>query len=160
MTLTKMPSGRVALPRMWTAPFLVKPRSMAGGWGGGGRGFWAEGEGLDGAGGSGCGGLVCGCGCAAGGTTVHGGVGEGVGGFVFVAEGVGDLEGFEAGDAVVGFLPEGLEVGGVDLVAALDLADHELGVGDDFEAGVMVLEGPGEDGEEAGVLGVVVGAGA
>ena len=90
--------------------------------------------------------------------SVHGLVGEGVGGFVFVAEGVGDFEGFESGDAVFGLLPEGFEVGGVDLVLALDLLDHELGVGDDAEAGVVVVEGVLEAGEEAGVFGVVVGA--
>ena len=51
-----------------------------------------------------------------------------VGGLVFVAEGVGDLEGFELGDAVAGLLPERFEVGRVDFVVALDLLDHELGV--------------------------------
>ena len=71
---------------------------------------------------------------------------------------MGDLEGFEAGDAVFGLLPEGFEVGGVDFVFALDLLDHELGVGDDAEAGVVVVEGVLEAGEEAGVFGVVVGA--
>ncbi len=75
-----------------------------------------------------------------------------------MAEGVGDLEGFEAGDAVSGFLPEEFEVGGVDFVLALDLLDHELGVGDDAEAVVVVVEGVLEAGEEAGVFGVVVGA--
>ena len=89
---------------------------------------------------------------------VHGFVGEAVGVLVFVAEGVGDLEGFEFGDAVSGLLPEGSQVGGVDLVLALDLLDHQLGVGDDAEAGVVVVEGVLEAGEEAGVFGVVVGA--
>ena len=45
-----------------------------------------------------------------------------------MAESVRDLEGFEFGDAVLCFLPEGFEVGGVDFVLALDLFDHELGV--------------------------------
>ena len=89
---------------------------------------------------------------------VHGFVGEAVGVLVFVAEGVGDLEGFEFGDAVSGLLPEGFQVGGVDLVFALDLLDHQLGVGDDAEAGVVVVEGVLEAAEEAGVFGVVVGA--
>ena len=71
---------------------------------------------------------------------------------------MGDLEGFEFGDAAFGFFPEGFEVGGVDLVLALDLLDHELGVGDDAEAGVVVVEGVLEAAEEAGVFGVVVGA--
>ena len=92
------------------------------------------------------------------GAAVHGFVGEAVGVLVFVAEGVGDLEGFELGDAAAGFFPEGLEVGAVDLVLALDLLDHQLGVGDDAEAGVAVVEGPLEAAEEAGVLGEVVGA--
>ena len=89
---------------------------------------------------------------------VHGFVGEAVGVLVFVAEGVGDLEGFEFGDAVSGLLPEGSQVGGVDFVLALDLLDHELGVRDDAEAGVVVVEGVLEAAEEAGVFGVVVGA--
>jgi hypothetical protein len=90
--------------------------------------------------------------------TVHGLVGEAIGVLVFVAEGVGDLEGFESGDAVFGLLPEGPQVGGVDFVLALDLLDHELGVRDDAEAGVVVVEGVLEAGEEAGVFGEVVGA--
>jgi hypothetical protein len=91
-------------------------------------------------------------------STIHGFVGEAVGVLVFVAEGVGDLEGFEFGDAVSGLLPEGLEIGGVDLVLALNLFDHQLGVGDDAEAGVVVVEGVLEAAEEAGVFGVVIGA--
>ncbi len=75
-----------------------------------------------------------------------------------MAEGVGDFELVELGDAAFGFFPEGAQVGGVDLVLALDLLDHELGVGDDAEVGVVVVERPLEAAEEAGVLGVVVGA--
>ncbi len=90
--------------------------------------------------------------------TVHGLVGEAVGVFVFVAEGVGDLEGFQFGYAVFCLLPEGSQIRGVDLVLALDLLDHQLGVRDDAEAGVMVVEGVLETGEEAGVFGEVVGA--
>ena len=92
------------------------------------------------------------------GAAVHGLVGEAVGVLVFVAEGVGDFELVELGDAAFGFFPEGAEIGGVDLVLALDLLDHQLGVGDDTEAGVAVVERPLEAAEEAGVLGVVVGA--
>ena len=75
-----------------------------------------------------------------------------------MAESVGDLEGFELGDAAAGFFPEGLEVGGVDLELALNLLDHQERVGDYPEAGVVVVERPLEAGEEAGVLGEVVGA--
>ena len=89
---------------------------------------------------------------------IHGLVGETVGGLVFVAKGVGDLEALEAGDAIFCFLPEGFKVGRVDFVLALDLLDHELGVGDDAETRVAVIEGVLEAGEEAGVLGDVVGA--
>ena len=71
---------------------------------------------------------------------------------------MGDFELVELGDAAFGFFPEGTEVRGVDLVLALDLLDHELGVGDDAEVGVVVVERPLEAAEEAGVLGVVVGA--
>ena len=65
---------------------------------------------------------------------------------------------FELGDAAFGFLVEGFQVGAFDLIFALDLLDHQLGVGDDAEAGVVVVEGVLEAAEEAGVFGVVVGA--
>jgi len=90
--------------------------------------------------------------------TVHGFVGEAVGVLVFVAEGVRDLEGFESGDTVSGFLPERFEVRRVHLIFALDLLDHQLGVGDDAETGVVVVEGVLEAGEQAGVFGVIVGS--
>ena len=77
---------------------------------------------------------------------VHGFVGQAVGLLIFMAEGVGDLEAVEAGDAGFGFLPEGFEVGGVDFVFALDLLDHEFGVGDDAEGAVAVVEGVLEGG--------------
>ena len=64
-------------------------------------------------------------------SSIHGFVGKAVGVFVLVSKGVGDLEGLELGDAVSRLLPEGFQVGGVDLVLALDLLDHQLGVGDD-----------------------------
>ena len=75
-----------------------------------------------------------------------------------MAEGVGDFEGFELGYAAFGFVVKGFEVGGFDLVFALNLFDHQLGVGDDAEAGVVVEEGVVEAAEEAGVFCVVVGA--
>ena len=93
-------------------------------------------------------------------TSVHGFIGEAVSILVFVAEGVGDLESLELGYAVFCFQPERSQVGGVDFVLTLDLLDHQLGVGDDAEAGVAVVEGILEAGQEAGVLGVVVGANA
>ncbi len=126
-------------------------RSGDGGLGGGG------GSSGSGAGGSGRQILRCGRYGGALHAAVHGLIGEGVGCLVFVAEGVGDLEGVEAGDAVAGLLPEGFEVGGVDFVFALDLFDHEFGVGDDFEAAIAVVEGVLDGGEEAGVFGEVVG---
>src|SRR3979490_62342 len=163
MILTKTPSGRVALPRMWTTPSLVKPRSLVSALGrgaGGGVGLGGVRGGLEGGRG---GGLCRGVGSgvttlATVHSTVHGLVGEAVGVLVFVAGGVGDLEGFQSGDAVLGLLPEGSQVGGVDFVLALDLLDHELGVRDDAEAGVVVVEGVLEAGEEAGVFGEVVGS--
>jgi len=89
---------------------------------------------------------------------VHGFVGEAIGFLVFVAEDVLDREGVELGDAALGFVVERAEVGTFDLVLALDLFDHQLGVGDDTEAGVVVFEREIEGGEEAGVFGEVVGA--
>jgi hypothetical protein len=91
-------------------------------------------------------------------SAVHGLVGQAVGVLVFVAKSMGDLEGFESGDAVSCLLPEGSQIGGVDFVLALNLLDHEFGVGDDAEAGVAVVERVLEAGEEAGVFGEVVGA--
>ena len=101
--------------------------------------------------------------CGAGGrgaahSAVHGFVGEAVGVFVFVAQGVGDLEAFEFGDAALGFFVERLEVRAFDLIFALDLLDHQLGVGDDAEAGMVVVERVLEAAKEAGVFGVVIGA--
>ena len=89
---------------------------------------------------------------------VHGFVGEAVGVFVFVAQGVGDLEAVEFGDAAFCLFVEGLEVGAFDLILTLDLLDHQFGVGDDAETGMVVVEGVLEAAEEAGVLGVVIGA--
>jgi hypothetical protein len=91
-------------------------------------------------------------------SAVHGLVGEAVGVLVFVAKSVGDLEGFESRDAVFCLLPQGSQVGGVDFIFALNLLDHQLGVRDDAEAGVVVVEGVLEGGEETGVFGEVVGA--
>jgi hypothetical protein len=91
-------------------------------------------------------------------STVHGFVGEAVGVLVFVAEGVSDLEGFEFGDAAVGLFVEGLEVGAFYLIFPLDLLDHQFGVRDDAEAGVVMIDGVLQAAEEAGVFGVVVGA--
>ena len=69
-----------------------------------------------------------------------------------------DLEAVELGDTAARLFPQGTEVGGVDLVLALDLVHHQLGVGDDAEVLVAVGQGPGEAAEETGVLGEVVGA--
>ena len=69
-----------------------------------------------------------------------------------------DFEAVKLGDAGASFLPERLEIGGVDFVFALNLLDHELRVGHDLELGVAVGERPRENGEEAGVFGEVVGA--
>jgi hypothetical protein len=91
-------------------------------------------------------------------STVHGFVGETIGVLVFVAEGVRDLEGFESGDTVSGFLPERFEVWRAHLIFTLDLLDHQLRVGDDAEAGVVMIEGVLEAGEETGVFGVVIGS--
>ncbi len=89
---------------------------------------------------------------------VHGVVGELVGEFVAASEGVLDFEALQLIGATAGFFPEGAQVGAVDFVFALHLLDHEFGVGDYAEAGVFVFEAPGEDAEEGGVFGVVVGA--
>ena len=71
---------------------------------------------------------------------------------------MGDLETVKLSDAATSFFPERAEIGGVDFVFALNLLDHELGVGDDAEVFVAVVEGPLEAAEEAGVFGEVVGA--
>jgi len=71
---------------------------------------------------------------------------------------VGDLELFQFIGAFAGFFPEWAQVGAVDFVFALHLLDHQFGIGDYAEAGVVVFDTPGEDAEEGGVFGVVVGA--
>ena len=151
-----MPSGSVAPPSRWTVPPFVNPRSIGGGDGRRGRGTsrrygaeWQRGYRIHPR-----------RAVAASHAAVHGLVGERVGVLVFVAQGVGDLKGVEPGDAVAGLLPQGLQVRGVDLVLALDLLDHQLGIGDDLDAAVAVGEGPVEHGEQAAVLGEIVGAGA
>ena len=55
-------------------------------------------------------------------------------------------------------LLERAEVGAFDLVLALDLLDHQLGVRDDAETGIVVAESEFKGREQAGVLGEVVGA--
>ena len=102
-------------------------------------------------------GLVLGARCAAH-AAVHGVVGELVGFLVAAAQGVGDFEALQLIGTAAGFFPERAQVGAVDLVFALHLLDHQLGVGDDAEAATFVFKGPGENAEQGGVFGVVVGA--
>ena len=91
------------------------------------------------------------------GAAVHGLVGQAVGVLIFVAEGVDDLEGVELGDFLPGLLEEGPQAWAFDLVLALDLLDHQLGVGDDAEALRTVLDGPLQHRQKAGVFGVIIG---
>lgn len=97
-------------------------------------------------------------GCSAVHAAVHGLVCEAVGGFVFVAKRVRNLEVVKFRDAAFCFLPERDEVGGFHLVGALDLLDHQQRVGDDPECGVAVIEGILQGGEKAGVFGKVIRA--
>ena len=69
-----------------------------------------------------------------------------------------DLEFFELICPAAGFFPQGAQVGAVDFVFALHLLDHQFGIGDDTDTGLFVFEAPGEDAQESGVFGVVVGA--
>lgn len=75
-----------------------------------------------------------------------------------MAKRVGDLEPLQSSDAPASFLPKWPKVRRVDLVLALDLLHHELGVGDDTQGEMTVVECPLETSEQAGVLGEVVGA--
>ena len=74
-----------------------------------------------------------------------------------MAKGMGDLEGLHLRDLLLCLVVERAEDRALDLVFSLDLLDHQLGVGDDAEAGVVVGEGKVEGGEQAGVFGEVVG---
>ncbi len=94
----------------------------------------------------------------AAGSAIHRVVGELVGYFVFVAQGMGDLKPLKLRDAFAGFFPERAKIGGVDLVLALDLLDHEFGVGYHTKSGVSVIERPLQAAEKAGVFGEVVGS--
>jgi len=77
---------------------------------------------------------------------------------VAAAEGVADFEAVDAAGELSGFFKERAEDGAGDLVLALHLLDHQLGVGDDAEALDVVFGGPLEYAEKAGVLSEVVGA--
>ncbi len=89
---------------------------------------------------------------------VHGLIGKLVGKLVSSTQGVLNLEVIQLADATLRFFPEGAQIGAVDLVSALHLTDHQLGVGDDAKAAVAVFQGPGKDGKQGGVFGEVVGA--
>ena len=69
------------------------------------------------------------------GEAIHGEVGEFVGAFVFFAVDVGDGDVAEVGDEFSRLLIEREEVGAFDFVLAVDLADEEFGIGEDFEGG-------------------------
>ncbi len=90
-------------------------------------------------------------------SAIHRIVGKAVSMLVLVAQGMGDLEAVELRDAAAGLLPQGAKVGGVDLVPALDLLDHQFGVRDDAQAAAAVIEGPLQAAEETGVFSEVVG---
>ena len=67
------------------------------------------------------------------------------------------LEAVEAGGTAAGFFPERAKRRAGDFVSAAHLADHEFRVGDYAEAADAVFGGPGENGEETLVFGVVIG---
>jgi hypothetical protein len=91
-------------------------------------------------------------------SAVHGLVCELVSRLVFVAQGMGYFEPFKLCDAAACLLPQRAQIRRIDFVLTLDLFDHELGVRDDAEASMAVIERPLEAAEQAGILGVVVGA--
>ena len=88
---------------------------------------------------------------------VHGFIGQTVGLFVSTAEGVADFEVLEVAGEAQGLIKKGAERGALDLIEELHLLDHQLGVGDHAQALRLVLDGPAQDGQKAGVLGEVVG---
>lgn len=88
---------------------------------------------------------------------IHRFIREAVGFLVAAAEGVAHLEAVEAGGPAFGFLVEGNEAGAFHLVLTLHLLDHQLGIGDDAELSGAVFDGPLQNCQKAGVLGVVVG---
>jgi hypothetical protein len=76
---------------------------------------------------------------------------------VLMAQRMADLKGFEPRDALSGLVIERLEAGTFDLIGALNLADHQFGVGDHAQARMALRQRKREDGEQAGVLGEVIG---
>ena len=88
---------------------------------------------------------------------IHGVVGELVGFLVTTPKGVCDLKSLESSCKAFGFFPKRDQTGIFDLVDTLHLLDHQLGIGDHAQAPGTVLNGPLEDGDEAGVFGEVVG---
>ncbi len=59
--------------------------------------------------------------------------------------------------AAFSFFPERDKAGVFHLVEALHLLDHQLGVRDDAQTLGFILEGPIEDCQQRGVLGVIIG---
>jgi len=88
---------------------------------------------------------------------VHGIVGQLVGLLVAAAQGVADLEAGNGARELSGFLKQRPQDGAGDFVLALHLLDHQFGVGDHAQVLHVVFDGPPEHGQQAGILGVVVG---
>jgi len=91
---------------------------------------------------------------------VHGFIGQAIGVFVFVTKSVRNLKPAQKGDAALGLIVEGTQIGRFDLVLALDLLDHQLGIGDHPQVRMALVERPLQAGQQAGILGDIVGFGA
>ena len=91
---------------------------------------------------------------------IEGGVGEGVGFGVLFARDVVDVEVGETGGEFAGALVKGLEDGAFHFVAALHLADEQLGIAADAELADVVRGSVVEGGDERVILGDVVGGAA
>jgi hypothetical protein len=90
--------------------------------------------------------------------SVHGCIGEPVGGPIVLAESVTDFHVLDLAGEMLGFLVKRAQIGMADLINAFHLANHEFGIADDFEGLDPVLDGISESGQKPVVLGVVVGA--
>ena len=88
---------------------------------------------------------------------VHGLIGQAVGFRVVFAKGVADGEPFELGDQFFGAAVEIFKCGVLHFVNAFDLADQQFGIADQLEGFGAVLESVFEGGDEALILGEIVG---
>ena len=87
---------------------------------------------------------------------IHRLVGQPVGNLIMLAQRVADFEVLELLGQLLRLLVELAQFGILDLIDAVHLADHQLGIADDVKGSDVVLKGVAQDPEEPLVFGVVI----